>query len=301
MVLLIAMALYRSYMFRRIIARSSFKTSYNLINTVIYRERSNSVCYVKDCVPRKYHIISHGYSNTQRSRGNSGIQEASFVLNGQTYSVKAYHDKDTSIIGSIIQRAAEWGNNVGDDEFNHEKIARLVSWSDTLTVGISGNIIGIIFLHPSYYCRRLIGHVGFFQIFLAETDARNAEELYGLLVDLSVRKLQHSCKGYVGAMTHLFGICTGWLEQLQKQNFYISAIIPLSGNFKGHSDQDSYLLYQKFDDTGIQGKVCTIYIQQAYGEPALCALRNGNMKSTGHSCFLCQLINIIFRLNLGKN
>ena len=197
-----------------------------------------------------------GYrAQSVRTVSRMSVREV-IVSDNTRYTIHPLQDTDIPLIPNIIHTAAQLANNVAQDEFNQQKIDQLISWSDVFTVNRSPEeLVGFIFLHPSFHCRRLIAHVGFFQIFLAHGDSSDVVELYRKLVTLSVQMTVTSRRGYVGVMTSLFSTCSVWLQQLKEEKFFITASIPFCGRVRGREDQESYLIYRPLMGEDIQGQV----------------------------------------------
>ena len=174
-----------------------------------------------------------------------------------SYRIEELQDKDKPEILNVIKKAADLGNNVGQDEFNQEKVDHLLYWSDVFTVKMSdrGDLVGFVFLHPSFYCRRLISQVGFFNIIIGHKDMKHTKELHRQLVEFSVKMTIKSCRGYVGVMTSVFYRCVDYSQGLEEEMFVANACIPRSGTLLHHPDQESNLWYRPFHGEEIKGTV----------------------------------------------
>ena len=226
--------------------------------TSLYAFSTTKVPLLHECIDKKRH--KRPYINMHLAPSMSFSNKNVSIENGDTYWIKQILHSDhepISVIRNTIKSAAELGNNVGRDEYDEDKITRLISHSEVYSVekANSPGIIGFLFLRPSPYCRRLLAHVGFFQIIIAHDNMINCREMYKELVKVCVRLTIGSSRGYVGVMTSVYSTCVEWVEELRRQHFLVTATLPCDGSLLDGDHQDSYLLFRQFSGEEIRGKV----------------------------------------------
>ena len=165
-------------------------------------------------------------------------------------SIQYLQQTEEDQVGRTIQIAADNGYNVGLDEYEDEDfLGKVVSVSNLFTVKEArpaAPIIGLVFIHPSFYCRGWLPAYGYFSIILTPQLHGLCSGVYGVLAGLAVDMARDINPEYVGVSTAVFTVHADWLVQLRKAGFQLSACIPFAGNLKSAKDVDSYLLCKKY-------------------------------------------------------